>query len=153
MGVFEVHRTHSKSILDDEEWMKEQIEYARELDDYEWDLALTIDRLSNMIIFEKDDFAIWGETKEIFYKGQFIGPLWKCIRVPKKDIEILRQGKDEAISILTEKNPEIDKSINSIIAVVEQLDKDQDYLTNQLNDSLFCKIFLGDCKYLGGPIR
>ena len=72
---------------------------------------------------------------------------------PKKRYRHPAQGKDEAISILTKSTPEIDKSIKSIIAVIEQLEKDRDYLTNELNDSLFCKIFLGDCKYLGGRIR
>ena len=88
---------------------EEQDKYYHELDEYKTISDITEDRLRNMIIFEKGDSAIWGETKETFNPA-YIEPC-ECIRVPKKDIDILRQGIDDAISIFTKSTPEIDKSI------------------------------------------
>jgi hypothetical protein len=105
-----------------------------------------------MIIFEKEDSVIWGETEEIFNKGLYI-KRWECIRVQKKDIDILRKCIDKGISVFTEPTSEMEKTIATIIEEVDLLEQDREYLMGKLRDSLYCMIFLGECKYLGGRIH
>jgi len=144
IGVIKIYK-ELKDLSDKEE---EQLKFADDVEEYRLDYNITVSRISDMIIFEKGDSAIWGETIKSIKLG-CITELWECMRVPKKDIDIPRQNKDEAISIFDKLAPEIEKSIKGIIAEVKQLEEDEDYLTKELNDALFYKVFLGECKYLG----
>lgn len=145
IGTIKAYRKYDEDISDDEE---EVLKFAREVSECEFHFDITMDRISNMIIFEKENSAIWGETNETIKVTCFIEP-WECIRVPISDIDILRKGKDETISILGKSNPEIKKLIDIIIAEIDQLEQDWGYLISELHDALNCKIFLGSCKYLG----
>jgi hypothetical protein len=148
IGVIKVYRKY-EGVSDEED---ELVRFAKEVNQYESHFYITKDRLSDMIIFEKEDSIIWGETEEIFNKGPYI-KLWECIRVPKKDIDILRKSIYKAISVYAEPTSEMEKTIAAIIAEVDQLEQDREYLRGELQDSLYCKIFLGECKYLGGRIQ
>jgi hypothetical protein len=143
IGTNEVERRF-RAVSNEEEDKK----FIHELSQCHASFFMTVDRFSEMIIFEKGNSAIWGETEEIFKKIPAI-ERWECVRVPKEDIAILQKGKDQAISIITESTPEIERSIESIIATIDQLEKNREYLVNDLRGSLFYKVFLGDCKYLG----
>ena len=110
------------------------------------------DRLNEMIIFKENDSAIWGEDNTIFERYPY-PERWECIRVPAKDIESLKKGKDEATSFFPVLTPEIDRSINEIVERMIRLEDKRKAIMDELQDSLYCKSFQGECKYLGAPTR
>jgi len=144
IGIIKAYMKN-KGISDEEERMEKE---AQEVGGCERCLDMLEDRLHNMILFEKEESIIWGETKDVFKRIPCI-ERWECIRVPKKDIDTLRKCIDKPISVFTESSPEMEETIASIIAEVHQLEQHREHLIKELQDSLYCKIFLGDCKYLG----
>jgi hypothetical protein len=119
-----------------------------EINAYESSFNITKDRITKYtIIFEKEDSAIWGDYEDIIQVP--CNKVLECIRVPKKYIDVLRRCRNQAISVFVESTPEIEASVNDIIKAIDQLDQDAVYLMNELHDSLHCKTFLGNCRYLG----
>jgi len=143
IGTIEVERRYRATFNEEEDE-----EFMHELGRFHAEFYMTRDRFSEMIVFEKENSAIWGDPKESIDRGWYIEP-WECIRVPKKDIGILQKGKGEVIAFITGPTPEIKKSIDDIITKIDQLEKDKEYLVNDLRDLLFFKTFPGACKYLG----
>ena len=147
LGIRKVNRKYP--IFSDEE---EYDKYRRELSKFEDWSSMVKDRLNEMIIFEENNSAIWGEDNTIFDRYPY-PERWECIRVPAKDIEALMKGKDEATRVFSELTPEIDRSIDEIVERMIRLEDERKAILDELRDSLHCKSFLGECRYLGAPTR
>ena len=147
LGISRVNQKYLK--CSDEE---ENDKFLYELSKFEDWSSMVKDRLNEMIIFKENDSAIWGEDNTIFEKYPY-PERWECIRVPAKDIEALEKGKDEAKSLFSKLPSEIDRSIDEIVERMIRLDDERKAIMGELHDSLYCKSFLGECKYLGAPAR
>jgi hypothetical protein len=147
LGISKVNRKYPL-CSDEEEYDK----YQHELDKFEAWSCMVKDRLNEMLIFGEDDSVIWGEDNTIFDRYPY-PERWECIRVPAKDIESLKKGKDEATSFFSVLTPEIDRSINEIVERMIRLEDERKAIMDELQDSLYCKSFQGECKYLGAPTR
>jgi hypothetical protein len=147
LGISKLNRKYP--IFSDEE---EYYKYRYELDEFEAWSSMVKDRLNEMIIFKENDSAIWGEDNTIFDRYPY-PERWECIRVPTKDIEALEKGKDEAKLLFSKLPSEIDRSIDEIVEHMIRLEDERNAIMGELRDSLYCKSFQGDCKYLGSPAR
>lgn len=74
----------------------------------------------------------------------------KYIMVPKKDRDVLTQGKDKAASYLLHPPAEIDKKAEAIMKKIALLYREREYMIKELERSIYCLSFSGDCRYLRG---
>lgn len=91
-------------------------------------------------LVEKGESIIWGDD--------FTGP--HLLRIPKKDKDILMNGMDRALAAISDPSTEISNGIIEIADRLKRLDQEREYMLKELQSSLYCQCFSGDCRYLGG---
>jgi hypothetical protein len=96
------------------------------------------DRVEILPVTEKDNSIIWGEDGEM-----------ELIRVPKKDSNSLKRGKEKAVLLFLEGSPNIEDIKNKIFKNFRSLEKERAQIIKELDRSLYCQCYSGECRYLG----
>jgi hypothetical protein len=104
---------------------------------------IIIDELPKITLIEKEDSIVWGYPD--FYDD------YQLLRIPKKDKDILMRGKDQAISFFISPPPGIKNELSKMFDGLKQLYQEREELLEELERSLYCQCFSGDCRYLGSP--
>ena len=128
---------------------EEQCEIESELMRDICSLELVMGRIQDMIFINRADSVFWGETGDMARKLGANERL-ECICVPKSDLDAIKGVKKQVVSCFRRPPAKIESLSDDIIKKVIQLSKERDGMLNELEHSLYCLSFSGDCKYLGG---
>lgn len=93
--------------------------------------------VKNLHVTEKDNSVVWGKDEYI-----------ELIRMPKKYRDVLDQGMQKAVSIYLIGSEDINFIKNNIFNESRSLDKEREELLKELEQSLYCRLFSGVCRYL-----
>lgn len=97
------------------------------------------DRIKILPISKKDNSVIWGEDGNM-----------ELIRLPKNHANSLIHGKDKVLSFFVDgPDSTIKNKVKEIFDKFGLLDQEREELIKELERSLYCVCFSGDCKYLG----
>jgi len=132
----------------------DKLESAKTEEDYEkinsglmrnYDIwSLREDRIKILPISENDNSVIWGEDGNM-----------ELIRLPKNHENSLIHGKDGVLSFFSEGKDSIrDDNVkyiyHGLLQSYEFLEKERGGIIKELERSLYCMSFSGDCRFLGG---
>jgi len=106
----------------------------------EW--SLPIDFIADPPLLESGDSIIWGHPEAQ-------SPCWQLLRIPKRDKDAFMQGKERTIAFITHPPPEIKSGIRELADKIERLDQERENMLKELQSSLYCQCFSGECRYLG----
>jgi hypothetical protein len=107
---------------------------------YKYDIrAWRVERMMHLLIVEKDNSFIWGEDENM-----------ELIRLPKRYERVLIQGKDKVLTFFSDgPDQAIENKVLQIHRRFRLLEQERDYMIKELERSLYCMSFSGDCRYLG----
>jgi hypothetical protein len=96
------------------------------------------ERVRNLPVTVYGNSILWGQDRDM-----------ELMRVPSDYLDSLNQGKENAIAFFFNRSETINDKVKNIFRKFEVLITQKEDLIEELNRSLYCQCFSGNCRYLG----